>query len=144
MRIVSLLAVIATAFTAACATHAPAGGGSAPSANANQADPDRVYERDEVTREPRLANRHAIGAAISREYPSSLAQLAIRSTVRVSIVIDEQGGVRSVEIVERSPHPEFDQATINVIRQMRFRPGRIGSTAVAVCVELPIQWTLQR
>jgi TonB family protein len=95
---------------------------------------------DNITeRPPRMLNARALATAMRREYPASLrgsgrtAQVVVR--FRVS-----PAGIPEEATVLSSTDPEFNAASLSVIRVLRFRPAALDDRPVAVPVELPLQW----
>jgi TonB family protein len=106
--------------------------------------PGEVYELHQLTTVPQPINMREVATALERAYPPVLRQARVQDTNIATLVIDSQGAVAAAEITTPARYPEFDQATLGVVRQLRFTPGRIGSIAVRTRVEIPIQWTVQR
>ena len=86
-------------------------------------------------------NRDGLARTMERYYPSIMRDSRVAGRVVVEVIVDENGRVRenSARIVETS-HPAFAEATLRAVE--RFRPARMGGTAVPVRVTIPINWTV--
>jgi TonB family protein len=49
-------------------------------------------------------------------------------------------GVPEQVVITSSTNPGFNEASLRVIRSVRFRPAAVNGRPVAVPVELPLQW----
>jgi TonB family protein len=106
--------------------------------------PGEIYELHQLTTQPRPINMRVVATALERAYPPALRQARVQDANIATLVVDAQGTVVEAAITSPARHPEFDQATLGVVRQIRFTPGRIGSIPVRVRVDIPILWTVQR
>ncbi|HEV3051090.1 MAG TPA: energy transducer TonB [Longimicrobium sp.] len=115
---------------------------SAPQATASAAAPDTLgaYEVAAVTEPPRARNTGAIASAMQRLYPRALRHAGRRGEVVVRFIVEPDGSTSHARIV-RSDEPGFEAPTLEVVRTMRFHPGRLGGAPVRVWVLLPIQWS---
>lgn len=75
-------------------------------------------------------------------YPQAMVKLKKEGVVVVQCVIDSTGAVRKAEVL-RSPHPMFDDAAVQAIRQWRFAPGSLNGRAVDVIFILTINFELK-
>ena len=78
-------------------------------------------------------------------YPEHLRRARVQGRVVVAAVIDTTGEAErgSIKIVE-SPHPDFSGQAIHYLEKARFRPGRIGTRPVRVCVEVPVDFRIRQ
>lgn len=92
---------------------------------------------------PRLLNRDEVLANLRRFYPEAERVAGHEADVSVTIHIDLEGNVASVDVTE-SANAAFDEAARKVCRLMRFSPA-IGLDGKPVRVRLPqpIQFRLQ-
>lgn len=76
-------------------------------------------------------------------YPDDLLARRVEGSVLLEFMIDENGRVEgsSVRVIESS-NPGFEDAAEDMIKQSRFRPGRIGGNPVAVVVQQMVRFTL--
>jgi TonB family protein len=110
--------------------------------DAAPADSAPVYEVAQVPTRPRATNVPDLLAALQTGYPEELRAAGRDGRVVVSMVIGTDGAPRTVNVVS-STDPGFDSATVEAVRQLRFTPGALqDGRAVAVRVEVPVQWTL--
>ena len=78
-------------------------------------------------------------------YPKSLRGQGIEGQVLLEVSLDSKGRVKSVQIVQSSGYPEFDNSALNTIQQRwRFRPARIGSLKVESKVRVPVVFEIQK
>ena len=114
---------------------------STPQATASAAAPDTLgaYEVAAVTEPPRARNVGAIASAMQRLYPRALRDAGRRGEVVVRFIVEPDGSTSHAHIV-RSSDPGFEAPTLEVVRTMRFHPGRRGGAPVRVWVQVPIQW----
>lgn len=106
--------------------------------------PGEVYELHQLTTVPRALNMREMATALERAYPPALRQARVQDANIATLVVDTQGTVVEAAITTPARRPEFDEATLGVVREFRFTPGRIGAIPVRVRVEIPIQWTVLR
>jgi protein TonB len=71
--------------------------------------------------------------------PFTQQALRAEADVVVEFVIDESGGVRDPKIV-RSPHPDFNAATLTAVGGWKFLPGRKRGRTVATRVDATLQF----
>ena len=77
------------------------------------------------------------------QYPKAARDLGIEGAVRVEIVIDREGVVRSVRIIEGLGHGT-EEAALEAARRLRFNPAAAGGRAVAVKIQFIINFELER
>ena len=77
-------------------------------------------------------------------YPALSKRLGEEGTVRLNILVNPDGSVAQLELLESSGHPRLDRSAIATVRsQWKFEPARRGGEAVAAWVVVPIQFTLR-
>jgi len=79
------------------------------------------------------------------DYPEIARKARISGSVLLLIVIDAEGRVGSIEVVE-SPDPRFgfELAAIEAVKRWRYRPARLGGRPVSVQASVRIEFTLAR
>ena len=85
--------------------------------------------------------RRQAARLLEREYPPLLRDAGVEGQAVIDFVVDEQGIPRDVK-VERATHEAFGQAGVEVIRQARFNPARVGTQAVPMRIQIPIGFKL--
>ena len=77
------------------------------------------------------------------KYPSELKAANIKGSVLLRFVVDTMGHVEpsSVEVLS-STHEEFERPATTMIRDCRFRPGRVRGWVVRTRVQVPIMFRL--
>jgi protein TonB len=98
----------AGADTAAPANPAPDADTDSGSATKAPAEPDR---------EPAKLNEPAL------EYPSSAYEKGVEGTARVAFVVTADGKVDDVRVTDSSGDSRLDQAAMDYVRRLKFRPG---------------------
>lgn len=77
-------------------------------------------------------------------YPALSKRLGEEGTVRLNILVNPDGSVAQLELLESSGHPRLDRSAMTTVQsQWKFEPARQGGTAVAAWVIVPIQFTLR-
>ena len=103
---------------------------------------DYIPREEDVEVRPEL-DRNGLSRALERHYPAILRDSRVSGRVVIEVIVDENGRPRpgSARVVEAS-HPAFGEAALRAVDRFRFRPARMGGTAVPVRVTIPIQWTV--
>jgi TonB family protein len=77
-------------------------------------------------------------------YPPDAEAAGIIGAVTLSIVIDEQGAVGAVKVIEPGPHPGFAPAAVAAVKQFKFSPAVIGGKPSAVEIEYRYEFVIKR
>lgn len=83
--------------------------------------------------------------AVSRippTYPLRAKRRDIQGWVKVRFVVDKQGRVREVSILEQEPQGVFDKAVRDCVSRWRFEPGTVGGAKVKTVAETTIRFEL--
>lgn len=83
------------------------------------------------------------GYQITPSYPASARQLGVEGTALLSVFVDAAGRVGEVIVKQSAGHPDLDRAAAEAVRRWRFEPARRGAEAVAMWVELPVEFRLR-
>lgn len=75
-------------------------------------------------------------------YPYSAREKSIEGAVQVRMLVNPDGSVGQVQILESRPHGIFDDAVKRTVPQWRFSPGKIEGRAVAAWVVTTIRFDL--
>lgn len=59
------------------------------------------------------------------------------------VLVADDGRVADVRVRQSAGHPELDQAAVDAVRRWRFEPARRGSDAIAMWVQLPVEFRLR-
>jgi periplasmic protein TonB len=77
-------------------------------------------------------------------YPALSKRLGEEGTVRLNILVNPDGSVARLELLQSSGHPRLDRSAIETVQSgWKFEPARQGGTPVAAWVIVPIQFTLR-
>jgi TonB family protein len=87
-------------------------------------DPQRYYEAWELDEIPSPLQ------TITPEFPIRAKEIGVTGTVKLELLIDEDGNVLAVNVIEAMPKTLFDQAAIEAFSRQTFQPGKIKSTPV--------------
>jgi TonB family protein len=78
-------------------------------------------------------------------YPDSARRTHHEGTTTVAFIVEANGNIEDVSIIESSGHHDLDQAAINAFKQLHFeRPARLDGNAVRVILYKPVQWKLTK
>ena len=105
-------------------------GSSSQEAISGQGPVGQVASRPEPVRAPRPL------------YPGSARRRGVEGWVRVRFLVDEQGRVRDLSVVQANPSGLFDRAVLQTLPNWRFRPGTISGRPVSTWVETTIEFKL--
>lgn len=75
-------------------------------------------------------------------YPPAAMGKNITGTVAFKFLVDKDGMVKTVEIIEAAPEGVFEQATVDAVRQWRFQPAKVKGEAVSCWARSSIQYEL--
>ena len=76
-------------------------------------------------------------------YPMRARSRGIEGWVRVRFIVDEEGRVRDVTIVESHPKKVFDNAVLRCVSRWRFKPGTVEGIRVKTLAETTIRFDLK-
>ena len=75
-------------------------------------------------------------------YPSAAMAKNITGVVRFKMLVDADGMVKTVEIIDAQPPGIFEEATITAVQQWRFQPAKVKGTPVACWCRSSIKYEL--
>ncbi len=73
-------------------------------------------------------------------FPEELRRDGVSGVVTVSILIDEKGNVTEPKVV-KTTHEAFSQPALDALAKWKFKPAKQAGEAVAMRVNIPIQFT---
>ena len=76
------------------------------------------------------------------KYPASAKKKGIKGYVVLSLLIDENGRVDQVQVLESSPQGVFDESALNGINSWRFEPAKYEGKKVKVWAKQKIRFDL--
>lgn len=74
-------------------------------------------------------------------YPLELWDEGVEGTALLRLLVNEEGAVDSVEVVESSGHDGLDEAARSGARELRFEPGRLNGKRTAMWASLPVEFS---
>jgi protein TonB len=83
------------------------------------------------------------GYQIKPTYPSGARRAGIQGTTLLGVFVGADGRVADVVVKQSAGHPDLDRAATEAVRRWRFEPARRGAEAVAMWVELPVEFHLR-
>jgi periplasmic protein TonB len=72
-------------------------------------------------------------------FPDEMRRAGTSGVVTVSILIDEKGNVQEPKVVKTS-HEAFSQPAMDALSKWKFKPAKQAGEAVAMRVNIPIQF----
>jgi protein TonB len=96
-----------------------------------------VMDEAAVQDAPRARSR------VAPEFPSRARAQGLSGSVTLFFVVDVDGSVQDVYVVESQPEGVFDQAAIDAVEQWEFDPGMHEGMPVAVRVRQTLHFTLE-
>jgi len=75
-------------------------------------------------------------------YPRSAMTKNLNGKVRIKLLVDQDGMVKTAEIIQAEPEGIFEEATINAVKQWRFQPAKVKGTPVACWCKTTITYEL--
>lgn len=91
----------------------------------------KAMDKDSVDTPPKVKKRSPI------VYPELARRQGVSGYVTMNVLIDEQGNVENVEIIDSKPKEIFDLRADNTIRQWKFEPATYNGKKVKV-------WAMQK
>ncbi len=98
---------------------------------------DVVMTEDAVDEVPRATQRSAA------PYPARARAKGIEGFVVVSMLVDNQGAVKDLQVVEASPVGVFEDSALAALRSWRFDPAMYEGRPVAVRVRQTLRFALE-
>jgi len=98
-----------------------------------------------VLGEASVTERPAIvpGSCLAPTYPILMRDARIEGRVLLQFVVDTLGRIEPASVVAiQSTHSQFEAAARRALATCRYRPGRAGSRAVRVKVQMPFNFRL--
>jgi len=124
-------------------------GGNAPVTASSRQDPGPAVAAlapGPAAGAPGALTRTAIprgGYQITPSYPATARRLGVEGTALLRVFVDAAGRVGEVVVKQSAGHPDLDRAAADAVRRWRFEPARRGAEAVAIWVELPVEFRLR-
>ena len=102
-----------------------------------------TYSAAMVDKRAELINREQIARRLQQLYPPLLRDAGVTGKVTVQMVVGSDGRVdmSTVKIVSTS-HEAFADVTMQIMKDLRFSPAKMGSTSVRMLTVMPVSWNL--
>lgn len=84
-----------------------------------------------------------IRSRVEPEYPPTMRRIGMSAKVVIRCIIDKNGNVRDVQIVE-GQWPQFNASVINAVQKWQFTPGTLRGQAVDVYMNLTVNFNTKR
>jgi TonB family protein len=75
------------------------------------------------------------------EYPLQLWDQDMEGETLLRVRVTDTGAVDSVEVVESSGHPDFDDAAVQGAKELRFQPARREGKRIEVWAQVPVHFS---
>ena len=75
------------------------------------------------------------------EYPLQLWDQDMEGETLLRVRVTDTGAVDSVEVVESSGHPDFDDAAVQGAKELRFQPARKEGKRIEVWAQVPVHFS---
>jgi len=75
-------------------------------------------------------------------YPIGAKNRGIEGWVKVRFIVNEDGSVSNINVVESKPKKIFDDAVLRSVSVWRFKPGRVGGVPVKTWAETVVRFNL--
>lgn len=76
------------------------------------------------------------------QYPAESRKLREEGVVLLKVAVTAAGRAADVQLQRSSGYARLDQAALKAVRRWEFKPARVGLTAVACAVEVPVRFGL--
>jgi len=121
---------------------------AAPTRTQSKAEPTAIRQARPASRGPLSADRvdrppREKPGNPRPAYPSIAARRGIEGLVRTRLVIDVEGRVQDVEVLDVRGHEQFRQAVVEVARRLRFEPAVHQGRPVAVVATKQFRFKLE-
>lgn len=103
--------------------------------------PSVATGRNETLQPPRFDTAYLDNPAPA--YPRLSRRLGEEGTVLLRVHVDASGRPAQIELKQSSGHTRLDAAALDTVRQWRFTPARLGESAVAGWVVVPLSFSLR-
>jgi TonB family protein len=77
-------------------------------------------------------------------YPAISRRLGEQGRVILKACVSSIGGIDSLNLIKSSGFDRLDRIALETVRRWKFIPARRGQQPVAMCYQLPIQFTLEK
>ncbi|MGR8931204.1 MAG: TonB family protein, partial [Gammaproteobacteria bacterium] len=79
---------------------------------------------------PVLTRRLSAVSRVMPVYPWRAKAMGIEGWVKIELIVDTEGGVKQVTVIEDQPENMFAEAAVRAIKQWRFKPAYVDGQAV--------------
>ena len=83
------------------------------------------------------------GYQVKPNYPESARRAGVQGITLLKLRVLENGKVGEVQIEQSAGHADLDNAAVEAVKKWLFEPARMGKTAMAVWVLLPVKFELE-
>jgi TonB family protein len=98
-----------------------------------------VYQTNQLTEQPKIADAGQARTAITRSYTAALQQAGLEGRVELAFIVNPDGSVDQESIqVLKTPHDSLGKAAEVAVARIKFQPGKKDGQAVRCQVLMPI------
>ncbi len=80
---------------------------------------------------------------IRPKYPEIAQEAGIEGTVVVQVFVDDKGRVKETSVLKGIPNTGLDEAAVDAIRSVRFKPAKQRERPVGVWISIPVNFRLK-
>ena len=99
-------------------------------------DISSIFDLDDLDKQPRATTQPM------PKYPRALMRKKISGFVKLMFIVDENGKVQDIEVVEAS-HKEFADAAVDAVKRWKFEPGTKNGEKVRTRVRIPLPFNVK-
>ena len=79
-----------------------------------------------------------------RKQVNLIRRLGEQGRVILKACVSSSGGIDSLHLTKSSGFDRLDRIALETVQRWKFIPARRGAQAIAMCYQLPIQFTLEK
>ena len=80
---------------------------------------------------------------IRPKYPEIAQEAGIEGTVVIQVFVDKKGRVKETVVLKGIPNTGLDEAAVDAIRSVRFKPAKQRGRAIGVWISIPVNFRLK-
>lgn len=92
--------------------------------------------------DPRVVSPKGPIVTVGPVYPKKAAVNRLEGWVKADLLVNEQGRIKGIKVVESSPVGIFEQAAIQSLRRWLYKPAKLDGKAVPVIYTVQLDFSL--